>query len=391
MEDYELQEVEFWRKLEEESMSRSAMLRRSAAAAFGLTILSSPATAWATRAVGEEALTADGTPLKKLIAAAKKEGRLNVIALPHDWANYGQMISTFKSKYGLAMTEDNPNGSSAQENQAIRSLKGDSRAPDVVDVGPSFAVAGANEGLYRPYKVAKYATIPKSMKDARARWYGDYWGAIAIGYNANIVKPAPRSFKDLLKPAYKNKVALNGNPLSSNSAVSGVFAAALANGGSVNDVGPGIEFFHKLKQAGNFIPVDGTPQTVASGQTPIVIDWDYLNLAYKKEFPAVHWTTIVPSDGVYGSFYCQAVNATAPHPNAARLWMEFLYSDQGQLIWLKGYSHPARFRDLVKHKKVPAALIKALPSSKVYNKVKFATPAQQDRAKAKIAAGWPSI
>jgi putative spermidine/putrescine transport system substrate-binding protein len=391
MEDYELQEVEFWRKLEEESMSRSAMLRRSAAAAVGLTILSSPATAWATRAVGEEALTADGTPLKKLIAAAKKEGRLNVIALPHDWANYGQMISTFKSKYGLAMTEDNPNGSSAQENQAIRSLKGDSRAPDVVDVGPSFAVAGANEGLYRPYKVAKYATIPKSMKDARARWYGDYWGAIAIGYNANIVKPAPRSFKDLLKPAYKNKVALNGNPLSSNSAVSGVFAAALANGGSVNDVGPGIEFFHKLKQAGNFIPVDGTPQTVASGQTPIVIDWDYLNLAYKKEFPAVHWTTIVPSDGVYGSFYCQAVNATAPHPNAARLWMEFLYSDQGQLIWLKGYSHPARFRDLVKHKKVPAALIKALPSSKVYNKVKFATPAQQDRAKAKIAAGWPSI
>ena len=391
MEDYELQEVEFWRKLEEESMSRSSMLRRSAAAAVGLTILSSPATAWATRAVGEEALTADGTPLKKLIAAAKKEGHLNVIALPHDWANYGQMISTFKSKYGLAMTEDNPNGNSAQENQAIRSLKGDSRAPDVVDVGPSFAVAGANEGLYRPYKVAKYATIPKSMKDARARWYGDYWGAIAIGYNANIVKPAPKSFKDLLKPAYKNKVALNGNPLSSNSAVSGVFAAALANGGSVNDVGPGIEFFHKLKQAGNFIPVDGTPQTVASGQTPIVIDWDYLNLAYKKEFPAVRWTTVVPSDGVYGSFYCQAVNATAPHPNAAKLWMEFLYSDQGQLIWLKGYSHPARFRDLVKHKKVPAALLKALPSSKLYNKVKFATPAQQDRAKAKIAAGWPSI
>jgi putative spermidine/putrescine transport system substrate-binding protein len=391
MEDYELQEIEFWRKLEEESMSRSAMLRRSAAAAVGLTILSSPAAAWARRAGGAEAMTADGIPIKKLVAAAKKEGHLNVIALPHDWANYGQMISTFKSKYGLSMTEDNPNGSSAQENQAIRSLKGDSRAPDVVDVGPSFAVAGANEGLYRPYKVAKYATIPKSMKDARARWYGDYWGAISIGYNANIVKPAPKTFKDLLKPAYKNKVALNGNPLSSNSAVSGVFAAALANGGSVNNVGPGIDFFHRLKQAGNFIPVDGTPQTVASGQTPIVIDWDYLNLAYKKEFPAVHWTTTIPSDGVYGSFYCQAINASAPHPNAARLWMEFLFSDQGQLIWLKGYSHPARFADLVKHKKVPAALIRALPSSKLYNKVKFATPAQQDKAKAEIAAKWPSI
>jgi putative spermidine/putrescine transport system substrate-binding protein len=122
-----------------------------------------------------------------------------------------------------------------------------------------------------------------------------------------------------------------------------------------------------------------------------VLDWDYLNLAYRKEFPAVNWRTNVPTDGVYGSFYCQALNASAPHPNAARLWMEFLYSDQGQLIWLKGYSHPARFRDLVKHKKVPAALIRALPSSKVYDKVKFATPAQQDKAKAEIAAKWPSI
>jgi len=391
MDEHELQEIEFWRKLEEESMSRGAMLRRSAAAAVGLTILSGPASAWAAGLGGAEELTADGTPIKKLIAAAKKEGQLNVIALPHDWANYGQIISTFKRKYGLKMSEDNPNGTSAQENQAIRSLKGDARAPDVVDVGPSFAIAGAGEGLYAPYRVAKYKTIPARMKDARARWYGDYWGAISIGYNANLVKPAPKTFKDLLKSAYKNKVALNGNPLTSNSAVSGVFAAALANGGSLNDVGPGIDFFRQLKKAGNFIPVDGTPQTVASGQTPIVIDWDYLNLAYRKEFPAVHWQTVIPSDGVYGSFYCQAVNASAPHPNAARLWMEFLYSDQGQLLWLKGYSHPARFQDLAKRKKIPAALLKALPSAKLYARVKFATDAQQTAAKAKIAAEWPTI
>jgi len=391
VEDYELQEIEFWRKLEEESLSRGAMLRRSAAAAAGLTILSSPAAAWAARARQADALTADGVPLKKLIAAARKEGQLNVIALPHDWANYGEIIDKFKAKYGLKMDEANPNGSSAQENQAIRSLKGDSRAPDVVDVGPSFALQGAQEGLYTSYRVAKYKTIPKSMKDPQARWYGDYWGAISIGYNSNLIKPAPKTFKDLLNSAYKNRVALNGNPLTSNSAVSGVFAAALANGGSLNNVGPGIDFFRQLKKAGNFIPVDGTPQTVASGQTPIVIDWDYLNLAYRKEFPAVNWRTVIPSDGVYGSFYCQAVSATAPHPNAARLWMEFLYSDQGQLLWLKGYSHPARFQDLSKRRKIPTALLKALPSSKIYAKVKFANDAQQSAAKTKIAAEWPTI
>jgi len=226
------------------------------------------------------------------------------------------------------------------------------------------------------------------MKDTRGYWWGDYWGAVSIGYNANLIRTAPRSFADLLKSDYRGKVALNGSPLTSGSAVAGVFAAAIANGGSLKDVGPGIDYFSRLKKAGNFIPVQATPQTVASGQTPIVIDWDYLNLAYRKEFPAAKWTTIVPRDGAYGAFYCQAINASAPHPWAARLWEEFLFSDQGQLLWLKGYSHPARFNDLAKRKKIPASLLKALPSPALYAKIKFASTAQQTAAKAKIAAEW---
>ncbi len=87
--------------------------------------------------------------LAALVKAAKKEGHLNTIALPPDWANYGELMSTFSKKYGIKITNDNPNGSSAQENQAIVSLKGDSRAPDAVDVGVSFAISGANSGLYR--------------------------------------------------------------------------------------------------------------------------------------------------------------------------------------------------------------------------------------------------
>jgi putative spermidine/putrescine transport system substrate-binding protein len=390
MEDYELQEEEFWRKLEEGEMSRGSMLRRSAAAAFGLTVLTSPAGALAAGRRAVEPLAADGTPIKKLVAAAKREGKINVIALPPDWSNYGEIMNTFKKKYGLALTDDNPDGSSAQENQAIRSLKGDSRAPDVVDVSPSFAIDGAKEGLYAPYKVAKFKTIPRNMKDKGGLWYGDYWGAISIGYNANLVNPAPKTFKDLLKPAYRNKVALNGSPLTSGSALAGVYAAALANGGGLGNIGPGIDFFAQLKRVGNFIPVQSTPQTIASGQTPISIDWDYLNLAYTKEFPASKWRTVIPSDGVYGAFYCQAINKTAPHPNAARLWEEFLYSDQGQILFLKGFAHPARFPDLSKRHKVPRSLLRALPSGKLYAKIRFASPAQQTAAKAKVAAEWQS-
>jgi putative spermidine/putrescine transport system substrate-binding protein len=392
MEDYEAQELEFWAKLEEEGMSRAQMLRRSAAAAVGLTVLSSPAAALAARgrSAANPPLKGKGFSVKELVAQAKKEGKINTIALPPDWANYGEIMSTFQKKYGISLTNDNPDGSSAQENQAIRSLKGDSRAPDVVDVGPSFAVQGAAEGLYGKYFPSTFATIPRAMKDTRGFWYGDYWGAISIGYNQNIIKTPPKTFKDLLKSEYRGKVALNGSPLTSNSAVSGVIAAALANGGSLGNVGPGIDFFAKLKSSGNFIPVGTTSQTVASGQTPISIDWDYNNLAYVKEFPAAKWAVTIPSDGVYGGHYAQAINANAPHPWAARLWEEFIYSDQGQLLFLKGFAHPARFNDLAKRKKIPASLLNALPSPALYAKAKFASLGQQNTAKAKIAADWTS-
>ena len=392
MEDYEAQEVEFWRKLEEMDMSRSQMLKRSVAAAAGLTVLSAPSAALAGRFRGGATPPLKGTSagMKTLIANAKKEGNLNTIALPPDWANYGEIMSTFQKKYGIKISNSNPDGSSAEENQAVSSLKGDSRAPDVVDDGPAFAIQGTRDGLFARYFNTNFATIPRNMKDTRGYWTGDYWGAVSIGYNSNIIKTPPRTWQDLLKSDYRGKVALNGSPLTSGSAVAGVFAAALGNGGSLNDVGPGIDFFAKLKSSGNFIPVQSTPQTVASGQTPISIDWDYLNLAYTKEFPSAGWKTVVPSDGVYGAYYCQAINATGPHPWAARLWEEFLYSDQGQLLWLKGFSHPARFQDLAKRKVIPKALLSALPPASIYAKVKFASSGQQSAAKAKIASEWPS-
>jgi putative spermidine/putrescine transport system substrate-binding protein len=391
MEDYEAQEVEFWAKLEEEGMSRSSMLRRSAAAAFGLTVFSSAGTALG-MSRGAFAPPTKGTAagMAALVKAAKKEGKLNTIALPRDWANYGELMDTFVKKYGIKITNDNPDGSSAQENEAIRSLKGDSRAPDCVDVGVSFAIAGANEGLYAKYFPSTYKTIPRAMKDTRGFWMGDYWGAVSIGYNKSLVSNPPKTWKDLLKPEYKGKVAMNGSPLTSGSAIAGVFAATLGAGGSLSDVGPGIDYFATLKKSGNFIPVQTTSQTVASGQTPISIDWDYNNLAYVKEFPAANWSVSIPADGVYAGYYAQAINATAPHPWAARLWEEFCYSDQGQLIWLKGFSHPARFNDLAQRKVIPKALTAALPSPALYAKVKFASLSQQTKAKAKIAAEWPS-
>ena len=289
---------------------------------------------------------ADLGGMDQLVAAAKKEGELNVIALPPDWANYGTMIETFTKKYGIKINSAQPDGSSQDEINAANQLKGQARAPDVFDLGSNVALRNTN--LFSPYKVVTWADIPDVLKDPKGAWVSDYGGYMSIGYDGGSV-PAPAEVKDLLKPDYRGKVALNGNPTQASAGFHGVMMAALANGGSADDIAPGVEFFHKLKEAGNFLPVDPTPATIASGQTPVVIDWEYLNAGQTEKLKGKRdWKLVVPAGAVVGAFYVQAINKDAPHPAAARLWQEFLFSDEGQNIWLQGLARPVRIDAMIK-------------------------------------------
>src|SRR5215210_2800152 len=383
--------------LEEAQMTRRSLLRRGFAAGAGFTALpailaacggssSSGGTGTSGGGLSEPPASGADVNMQDLIAAAKEEGELNTIALPPDWANYGEIMETFQSRYGVKINNANPNGSSAEENQAVRSLKGQDRAPDVLDVGPSFAVEGKDGGLYANYKNSQWDTVPDDLKDADGAWAGDYWGAVSLGANTKVAT-LPASWADLKKPEYKGKVALNGDPRESGSAFAAVFAASVANGGSLDDIQPGIDFFKELKESGNFITVDATPATVANGQTPVTIDWDYLQIAYGSEFKNnIAWEVTVPEDAAVGNFYCQAINAAAPHPFAARLWQEFLYSDEGQLLWLKGFSHPARFQDMSDRGVVPQDLLAKLPPAESYADVQFPTQEQSAAATEIIAA-----
>jgi putative spermidine/putrescine transport system substrate-binding protein len=113
----------------------------------------------------------------------------------------------------------------------------------VVDVGTAFAVKGEQAGDWAPYEVTTRSKIPADAKAANGDYFADYGGYVAIGYNSATVKTPPTSFADLLKPIYKNQVAINGNPTQASAAFSAVFAAALANGGSLNNMAPGIAYF----------------------------------------------------------------------------------------------------------------------------------------------------
>ena len=326
-----------------------------------------------------------------LVNEAKKEGQLNVITLPSNWANYGTIMSDFTKTYGIKINDANPEGSSQDELNAVKQLKGQSSAPDVVDVGNSFAITGKTSGDWAPYEVQSWSNIPAAAKDPSGAYYADYGGYVAIGYDPSKVKVAPTSFKSLLTGPYKNQVAIDGNPTQTGSAFAAVYAAALANGGSLSNIAPGVTYFKNLKSAGNFVPVEGTPATVQSGQTPILIWWDYLLNSEVK--PVVKDLKIViPSDGVYAGYYDQAISSSAPDPAAARLWEEYLYSTQGQNLFLEGSTRPIELSTLVSAGTVDKTAYNALPSVPGGSStLALPTSAEFTTAGSVVAQQWPSV
>src|SRR6201996_134294 len=332
---------------------------------------------------------AAGGGMSALVAAAKAEGSLNVITLPANWANYGTIMKDFTAKYGIKITDENPDGSSQDELNAINQTKGQSRAPDVVDVGTAFAAKGQTAGDWAPYQVATWSDIPASSKEPTGQYYADYGGYVAIGYDASRVKTPPTSFKSLLTGPYKNMVALNGSPTQAGAAFAGVYAAALANGGSFANIAPGVSYFKQLKQSGNFVPVTGSASTYGSGQTPILIWWDYL-LASEVGATNSSLKIVIPSDAHYAAYYDQAISKYAAHPAAARLWEEYLYSTEGQNLFLEGGTRPIELPSLVSAGTEDKKAYAALPPAPAGG-ITFPSIAQQNTAETVVAQQWPSV
>ncbi|MFJ4224189.1 ABC transporter substrate-binding protein [Microbacterium sp. NPDC089695] len=292
-----------------------------------------------------------------LEAAAKAEGQLNVIALPRDWANYGEIIDLFMEKYPeITVNEASPDVSSAEEIQAAETNKGLDTAPDVFDLG--LTVALQNTDHFAPYKVQTWDDIPDALKESTGLFVGDYGGYMSIGYDSSKY-PAPESLQDLLGADYKGAVAINGDPTQAGAAFAAVGLATVQSDGTLDDYQPGIDFFSELQKAGNLLKVDVTTATIASGETPVVFDWDYLNATHVADNK--DWKVVVFDGTGYAGYYNQAVNVDAPNPAAARLWQEFLYSDEVQNLWLAGGARPARMDAMTEAGTIDADLAAALP------------------------------
>ncbi len=343
---------------------------------------------------------APAAPAGDLTAAAQAEGSVTTIALPHDWANYGEMIDTFKTKYKMQVNELNPDAGSADELEAIRANK-DSKgpqAPDVIDVGLAYGPTAKDEGLLANYKVATWDSIP--LKDADGAWWAEYYGFLTFEVIKGAV-PTPADWADLLKPEYKGKVAMAGDVLKSNEAVQTVFGAGMSRAGlteikseddALKAAQAGLEFWAEMYKNGNFIPVIADQGRIAAGETPLTVEWNYLSLANRDALAGnPDLEIIVPKTGVIAGPYVGGISAYAPHPNAAKLWWEFVMSDEGQLIYLKGYAYPIRYNDMAARGVIPAELSAKLPPAEDAARAVFLTLDQITASKTYITENWRKV
>lgn len=320
-------------------------------------------------------------PVAALVAAAKAEREIVTYGLPNDWVNYGGIWKIFETTYGIKHTDTDM--SSGQIVSTLDAERGKGVA-DVTDLGYSFASLIEGKKLSQAYKPAKWSEIPEYARDPEGRWAAAYWGAISFTVNKDLITKVPRTWQDLLKPDYKDKICMR-DPRESATGGMVVLAAAYANGGSVANVKPGLDFFAKMQGTKTLRGIKPSTSNIQKGECPIALFWDFDGFS-KRDETKLPLEVVIPSDGTVAGLYVQFVSASAPHPNAAKLLLETAFSDAGQLEYARGYAHPIR------KIAIPADLAaKTLPES-AYASVNFPKdPKALDAAAGAIADGWASI
>ena len=334
---------------------------------------------------GSATSVADFGGMDALVKAAKAEGSINVIALPDDWANYVAIKKGFAAKYGITVNSILPDASSKEEIDAADKNKGTDKAPDVFDVGANVALSSTDH--FAPYKVSAWSKIPDGNKESTGLWVNDYTGVMTVGYNATKFGEIT-SLDQLTDPKFKGQVAFNGKPAEAGAAFNGFLMVNGAYGGTFENLQPGMDYVKKLKAAGTLNLQDVTSGTIDSGQHGVVFDWTYNQASTTARLKAkgVDWKVFVPKGGEIASYYNQAVNKDAPHPAAARLWEEYLYSPEAQNMWLTGAARPILFDAMKADGTLDATAAANLPT--VEGTPATPTTAQATAATAFIKANW---
>ena len=320
---------------------------------------------------------ANAAPLDDLIERARKEGVINSLGMPDDWANWEATWKAVTAKYGLKHTDTDM--SSAEELSKFAAERSNASG-DIGDVGFDFCSVAVERGLAAPYKPTTFAQIPEWARDAEGRWMLAYTGTIAFVVAKDVANP-PKSWADLLSGTYKVAAGDVGKASQSNAAV---LACAIAMGGDERQLDPAMTLFGKLAKQKRLLTIGPLPANMGRGEIQVGLLWDFNGLSYRDKVGGNRFDVVIPADGSVTSGYSTIINKYAKNPNAAMLVREYIFSDEGQANLADGYARPIRVDHLALS---DAALAKLLPAAQ-YAKARPINPQLWSEGARQVPALW---
>lgn len=329
-------------------------------------------------------LNGEKIALADVAAKAQAEGDLQSVGMPDDWANWKDSWAAICATYGL--THGDVDMTSAEE-IAIFLAEKDDPTKDVGDIGLSMTPEAIKQDAVGTYKASTWDKFPDWAKDPDGKWIMTYTGAMSFIANTEAIGgPCPGSWAEVAEGDYMVSV---GNVIAGAASQVSVLSCAIANGGSLENVQPGIDFFKELAKAGRLDTGDPTSARLASGEMVCnVANYDYSVLAWRDnilaENPNMKLEIKIPSDGSVVNGYCQILNKYAAHPYAGALAIEYLCSDAGAIDRAAGYARPTK-TDVKLPDDVAATL---LPDEMYANCTNVSDVEALNAACAKIAELW---
>lgn len=317
---------------------------------------------------------------RALYAAAAEEGIVVSFDTGPTWANWAAQFAAFKKRYPNVEMTYNDLGSAATV-VALEKARNRPQA-DTAYYFAASAVDASNKGVVAPFKPVNFEKLPEVFRHPEGEWFTIHSLTIAFLVNTKLVKNVPRSWADLLKPEYRNTVVYL-DPRSTGVGQVMTFAAAYANGGDVNNVQPGIAYLERLHKAGNVLRVEGTTPYAkfVKGEIPIWISYENDGLKAKyTDGMGDAVAVVVPSEASVAAPYAISLVKNAPHPNAGKLWLNFIMTETGQGIFAQGFVRPS-----VPGVKLPDDVAARLPAAPQVRPLDVRAAAAK---KAEIDAGW---
>lgn len=278
---------------------------------------------------------------KALYAEAEKEGLVVSFDTGPEWANWKSLFRDFKKRYPEVELTYNDLGSAA----TVIALEKTRRRPqaDTAYYFAASAVDAVKKDVVAPFKPINFEKLPPVFRENDGRWFTIHTLNIAFLVNKKLVKNVPTGWNDLLKPEYKNTVVYL-DPRTTGVGQVLTFAAAYANGGSVDNVKPGTDYLAKLHAAGNVMRVEGTTPYAKflKGEIPIWIGYENDGLKAKHvDGMGEAMEVVIPKEASVAAPYAISLVKGAPNPNGAKLWLNFIMSEAGQSLFAQGFVRPS--------------------------------------------------